>query len=67
VEFKLAVLVYKALNNLAPPYLSDDYITDSLPPPGAVSVDHQTISRALSLVPVNVLEIQHLLLPDHAF
>jgi len=24
VEFKLAVLVYKALNNLAPPYLSDD-------------------------------------------
>ena len=24
VEFKLAVLVYKALNNLASPYLSDD-------------------------------------------
>jgi len=24
VKFKLAVLVYKALNNLAPPYLSDD-------------------------------------------
>ena len=24
VEFKLAVLVYKALNNMAPPYLSDD-------------------------------------------
>ena len=31
---------------------------------GAVSFDHQTISRALS---VHVLEIEHSLLPDHAF
>jgi len=65
VEFKLAVLVHKALNNLAPPYLSE--IACSLPPLGAVSFDHQTISSALSFVPVHVLEIEHSLLSDHVF
>jgi len=37
-------------------------IASSLPPPGAVSFDHQTISSALSLLPV-----QHSLLLGHAF
>ena len=41
-------------------------IASSLPP-DAVSYDHQTISSALSLVRVHVLEIEHSLLPDHAF
>jgi len=36
----LGVVVYKALNNLAPPYLSDETIASSLSPPGAVSFDH---------------------------
>ena len=37
----------------------------SLPPPSAISFDHQTPS--LSLVPVHAMEIEHLLLLDHAF
>jgi len=41
-------------------------VTSWLPPPGAASFDHLTISSTLSLVPVHVLEIDHLLLPDHA-
>jgi len=44
VKYKLTVLDYKALNNLAPPYLSDDW---RLVATGAVSFDHQTISSAL--------------------
>jgi len=66
VEFKLAVLVYKALDNLAPPSLSDD--CQLVAPPGAVSFDHQTVSSALLNVPVvHVMEIEYSLLPDHAF
>jgi len=47
VEFNIAVLVYKALHNLAPPYLSDDY--EFVANAGAISFDHQTNSSALSL------------------
>jgi len=50
-------------------------IASSLPPPGAVSFDHQKISSVPLLAPayftftlgVHVLEINHSLLPDHAF
>jgi len=42
-------------------------IASSLSSPGAVSFDHQTISVALWLVAVHLLEIEHSLLPDHAF
>jgi len=65
VEFKLAVLVYKALKTWHRRICQT--IASSLAPSGAVSFDHQTLSSALSLVPVHVLEIEHSLLPDHAF
>ena len=42
-------------------------IASSLPPPGTVSFYHQTISCALSLVPVHILDSEHWLLPDYAF
>src|SRR5208282_1723098 len=32
IEFKIATLVYKCLNGLAPPYLADDCILDSAVP-----------------------------------
>jgi len=37
-------------------------IASQLPPLGAITFDHQTISSAVSLVPVHILEIKHLLL-----
>jgi len=44
-----------------------DIISDSsLPPPGALTFDHQTISSALLLALVRVLEIEHSQLPGHA-
>ena len=38
-----------------------------LPPPGTIRFYHQTISSALSLVPVHISLIQYLLLLDQAF
>jgi len=67
VELKLAVLVYKALDNSWPHRIYQT-IASSLPPPIAVSFNRQRISSALSLiVPVHVLEIELSLLLDHAF
>jgi len=62
VEFKLVVLVYKALNNRI-----CQTIASSLPPPGAISFDHQTISSALVLAAVHILDSQPSLLPEHTF
>jgi len=39
-------------------------IASSLSSPGVVSFNHQTASSALLLVPVNIFEIEHSLLPD---
>jgi len=63
-QWNLSLLswLYKALNKLAPPYLSA-----ALPPPGAVSFDHQTVSDALLLALVHVLEMEHSSLPDLTF
>ena len=65
VEFKLAVLIYKALSNLAPPYLSD--VCQLIATTGAISFNHKTVSSALSLVQLHVFEIEHSLLPDRVF
>jgi len=67
VEFKLAVLVYKVVNNLAPPYLSDDCrLVATTGRRQLRSSDNFKCTFHL-IVAVHVLEIEHSLLPDHAF
>jgi len=41
-------------------------IASSLPPPGAITFDHQTISSVVLLALVYVLEVEPSPLPDHA-
>jgi len=63
VEFKLAVLRSTTWHHQC----ICQTIVSSLPPPGAVSFNHQIVPSALSLAQVHVSEIQPSPLPDHAF
>jgi len=64
MEFKLTVLVYKVLNNVATPYLPDD--CQLIATTGAISLNHQTISSAMLSALLHVLEIEPSPLTDHA-
>jgi len=62
MNFKTAVLFFKALNDLAPRYLSDDSQLIAV-----TSSRHQTISSALLSAELHVLVIVHSLLPGSNF
>jgi len=67
IEWNLSSLLWSTWRSTTWHHRIRQTIASYLPQPGAVSFDHQTISNALSLVPVHVLEIEHSLLPDHVF